>query len=104
MASLNKVSMQYYGVKLLPGAVVSDHCAAFCNAFYKCSFVRMYGGPPSVIGPHARTHTRAALLYSLLFGVGSRGDGLAKVCPEWAKRSELTSIIVSLRGYTSHEI
>ena len=36
-----------------------------------CSFVRMYGGPPSVIGPHARTHTRATLLYSLLFGVGS---------------------------------
>ncbi len=35
MASLNKVSMQYYGVKLLPGAMVSDHCAAFRNAFYK---------------------------------------------------------------------
>ena len=27
--------MQYYGVKLLPGAMVSDHCAAFRNAFYK---------------------------------------------------------------------
>ena len=26
--------MQYYGVKLLPGAMVSDHCAAFRNAFY----------------------------------------------------------------------
>ena len=34
MAALNKVSMQYYGVKLLPGAMVSDHCAAFRNAFY----------------------------------------------------------------------
>jgi hypothetical protein len=34
MASLNKVSMQYYGVKLSPGAMVSDHRAAFRNAFY----------------------------------------------------------------------
>ena len=35
MASLNKVSMQYYGFKLLPGAMVSVHDAAFRNAFYK---------------------------------------------------------------------
>ena len=27
--------MQYYNVKLLPGAMVSDHCAAFRNAVYK---------------------------------------------------------------------
>ena len=33
-----------------------------------------------------------------------RGEGLAKVCPEWAKRSELTSIFVRLRGYTAHGI